>query len=191
MKHFLYIALLCVAAVLTTGCTSQSKQAREEERLLAVRDSIARAHEPQRMQPSDATERFEYRGKKYEAVVTRRPDEALPMLKNEEGEVFVDNRITLRISREGKQLVNRTFTKSDFAPYVEAGFLKHALLEGIVFNETAPEGIRFAASVGYPQSDLYVPLRLTVSADGKLSIAKEELMEGYRDDDEEASASNE
>jgi MinD superfamily P-loop ATPase len=34
-----------------------------------------------------------------------------------------------------------------------------------------------AASICYPQSDLYVPLRLTVSADGKISMAKEELLE--------------
>ena len=38
-------------------------------------------------------------------------------------------------------------------------------------------GIIYAASICYPQSDLYVPLRLTVSADGKISMAKEELLE--------------
>ena len=32
------------------------------------------------------------------------------------------------------------------------------------------KGIIYAASICYPQSDLYVPLRLTVSADGKISF---------------------
>ncbi len=35
----------------------------------------------------------------------------------------------------------------------------------------------YAASICYPQSDLYIPLSITVSADGKISIAKEELLE--------------
>lgn len=39
----------------------------------------------------------------------------------------------------------------------------------------------YAASVGYPQSDLYVPLRITVSADGKVSMDKEELMEDWHE----------
>ena len=39
------------------------------------------------------------------------------------------------------------------------------------------QGIIYAASICYPQTDLYVPLRLTVSADGKISMAKEELLE--------------
>ena len=55
--------------------------------------------------------------------------------------------------------------------------MKYSILEGLVYDKTTPQGIIYAASVCYPQSDLYVPLRLTVSADGKISMAKEELLE--------------
>ena len=46
-----------------------------------------------------------------------------------------------------------------------------------LYDKTTPQGIIYAASICYPQTDLYVPLRLTVSADGKISMAKEELLE--------------
>ena len=92
-------------------------------------------------------------------------------------EKFVDNRITLRITCGGKQVVDKVFTKDNFASLVDAKFMKYSILEGLVYDKTTPQGIIYAASVCYPQSDLYVPLRLTVSADGKISMAKEELLE--------------
>ncbi|MEO5097471.1 DUF4738 domain-containing protein, partial [Bacteroides thetaiotaomicron] len=42
---------------------------------------------------------------------------------------------------------------------------------------TTPEGIVYAASVCYPQTDLYVPLSITVTADGKMSIKKVDMLE--------------
>ena len=73
--------------------------------------------------------------------------------------------------------MDNVFSKESFASLVDARFLKYAILEGLVYDKTTPQGIIYAASICYPQSDLYVPLRLTVSADGKISMAKEELLE--------------
>ena len=55
--------------------------------------------------------------------------------------------------------------------------------KGLVYDKTTPQGIMYAASICYPQTDLYVPLRLTVSADGKISMAKEELLEDVYEED--------
>ena len=46
-----------------------------------------------------------------------------------------------------------------------------------VYDKTTPEGIVYAASVCYPQTDLYVPLSITVTADGKMSIKKVDMLE--------------
>ena len=63
------------------------------------------------------------------------------------------------------------------------------LLFSVVFlfycftHDTSPEdqkmgkGIVYAASVCYPQTDLYVPLSITVTADGKMSIKKVDMLE--------------
>ena len=90
---------------------------------------------------------------------------------------YVDNKIVLRITRGGENVLNKTFTKNDFSSVVDANFLSKSVLEGIVYDKTTPEGIVYAASVCYPQTDLYVPLSITVSADGKMSIKKVDMLE--------------
>ena len=107
----------------------------------------------------------------------RRPDESLPIVKNEQGEKFVDNRITLRITCGGKQVVDKVFTKDNFASLVDAKFMKYSILEGLVYDKTTPQGIIYAASVCYPQSDLYVPSPADGFRGWQISMAKEELLE--------------
>ena len=91
--------------------------------------------------------------------------------------MHVDNKIVLRITRGSENVLNKTFTKNDFSSVVDAKFLSKSILEGIVYDKTTPEGIVYAASVCYPQTDLYVPLSITVTADGKMSIKKVDMLE--------------
>lgn len=172
--------LVCASVIFFTACSSQDKNKKDGTQVL-MQDSTEIAG-PQRMQVSDVKTSFTYKGKEYQSSVVRRPDESLPIVKNEQGEKFVDNRITLRITCGGKQVVDKVFTKDNFASLVDAKFMKYSILEGLVYDKTTPQGIIYAASVCYPQSDLYVPIRLTITADGKISMAKEELMEDYQTD---------
>ena len=113
----------------------------------------------------------------YHSLVSRTPDESLPHVSNEMGDTYVDNKIVLRITRGSENVLNKTFTKNDFSSVVDAKFLSKSILEGIVYDKTTPEGIVYAASVCYPQTDLYVPLSITVTADGKMSIKKVDMLE--------------
>ena len=165
MKNIVYI-LVCASVIFFTACSSQDKNKKDGTQVL-MQDSTEIAG-PQRMQVSDVKTSFTYKGKEYQSSVVRRPDESLP--------------ITLRITCGGKQVVDKVFTKDNFASLVDAKFMKYSILEGLVYDKTTPQGIIYAASVCYPQSDLYVPIRLTITADGKISMAKEELMEDYQTD---------
>ena len=162
MKNIVYM-LACVSVLFLSACSSKSKDGSD-------------------MQVSDVKTTFTYKGKEYRSSVVRQPDESLPVVTDEQGGKFIDNRITLRIMSGGKQVVDKVFTKESFASLVDARFMKYAILEGLVFDQTTPGGMIYAASVCYPQSDLYVPIRLTITADGNISMAKEELMEDYQPD---------
>lgn len=141
---------------------------------------------PERMQTSNVTEQFTLKDNSYQSTVVRTPDESLPLVTNAEGNKFVDNRITLRIITQGRTLVNRAFTKQDFASLLNARFLKYAILEGLVFDQVTESGlIRYAASVAYPQSDLYVPIRITVTPAGQLTIEREEMMDDAPQNEEQ------
>lgn len=162
-------------AVAVAACGGK-KGNKDNESVLVKMDSVD-AHGLQRMQTSRSETDIKFKGKEYHSLVSRTPDESLPHVTNEMGDTYVDNKIVLRLTRGDATVVNKTFTKNDFASVVDAKFLSKSVLEGIVFDKTAPEGIVYAASVCYPQTDLYVPLSITITADGKMSIKKVDVLE--------------
>ena len=174
MKKLIYLLLLPLA--LTVVACGGKNGSSNKESVLATQDSVD-AHGLQRMQSSKAETDSKFKGKDYHSLVSRTPDESLPHVSNEMGDTYVDNKIVLRITRGGENVLNKTFTKNDFSSVVDANFLSKSVLEGIVYDKTTPEGIVYAASVCYPQTDLYVPLSITVSADGKMSIKKVDMLE--------------
>lgn len=180
MKIVYYICM-CLTAAWVAACAPSSGNGQRE--MTVMREDSAVSTLPQRMQVSDVTERFTWNGRAYTSTVVRRPDDALPLVSNEQGECFVDNRITLRLTCEGKTLVDRVFTKNDFAALVNARFMKYAILEGLVFDQTTAGGVVYAASVCYPQSDLYVPIRIVVRGNGAVTLEKADLMEDLYDTD--------
>lgn len=175
MKNIVYF-WICVLMCLLSACSSRKKEENTSGVQVLMKDSVDE-NGLQRMQVSDSKTTFTYKGKEYQSSVLRRPDETLPVVTNEQGEKYVDNRITLRIISGGKTIVDKVFTKENFASLVDAGFLKRSILEGLVYDKTTPQGIVYAASISYPQTDLYIPLSLTVTADGTVSIAKNEMLE--------------
>ncbi|MCD8079027.1 MAG: DUF4738 domain-containing protein [Bacteroides sp.] len=132
-----------------------------------------------RMQVSATEQTVTYRNKEYLSSVVRVPDESLPVVTNASGDRYVDNKITLdlKLKEGGKQIFAQTFTRQNFSSVVSAEFLSNAILEGMVFDKTTPQGIVYAASLSYPHTDLYVPVAITITADGKMSMVKEDLME--------------
>ena len=106
MRTVVYI-VACVVVLSVISCTSRNRNGEDVQ--ILMRDSTV-VTAPQRMQVSDTKTTITYRGKEYRSSVVRRPDESLPVVKNEQGERFVDNSITLRITCGGRQVVDKVFT---------------------------------------------------------------------------------
>lgn len=183
--HYLAVGLTALSLLLLPGCSSRQASGGDGEDITMARTDSAVVSGPQRMQASEAVETFMFKGKEYRSVVVRKPDESLPVVKDEQGNAYVDNRVSLRLTSGGKTVADREFTKESFAHLVDASFLKHAILEGFVFDETTSRGIVYAASISYPQTDLYVPLRITVAADGKVTMERQEFMEEVPETEED------
>ena len=77
----------------------------------------------QRMQVSKADVDIKFKGKDYHSFISRTPDEDLPLVKDDRGNQFVDNKIQLRLTRGNEQIFNMTFTKRNFASIVGEDFL--------------------------------------------------------------------
>lgn len=176
MKKEIMVYMACaMMGALSVACSSQAGKG-SENKTTAQADSV-QANAPQAMQSSLVHEDITFEGKSYHTTVLRRPDKTLPVVANEQGEQFFDNRIKLRVECENRILVDFDFTKEDFSAWVDKRFLHYAILEAIVFNEVTPSGLAFSASVCYPQTDLYMPLRITVKANGTMVIEREDLEE--------------
>ena len=90
MKTVVYI-VTCVVALSVVSCTSRQKGG-DDVQVLMQDSTVTSA--PQRMQVSDTKVTITYKGKEYRSSVVRRPDDSLPIVKNEQGEKFVDNSIS-------------------------------------------------------------------------------------------------
>lgn len=184
MRYIIYMLLLC-SGWLIAACSSRQKSTKDEIHVLLPDTTLIST--PQRMPPSDSQVTLHHKGKEYSSTIVRRPDDSLPIVENERGEKFVDNSITLRLTRGGKPVLDKTFTKESFASQVDAGFRRHAVLESMSYDGTTPQGIGYIATLCYPQADLCALLKVTVTADGKYSVRKEELPEEdiYSDDEKQ------
>ena len=117
---------------------------------------------------------FKWQGRDYVCTIERIADDSLPMVKDETGQLFVDNRVKVVISRaDGSVFFERVFTKATFNAYINDDFRKTGILEGFVFDKVEPNEVRFACSVSRPQSDEYIPLILAVTRQGNIGITKD------------------
>ena len=91
------------------------------------------------------------------------------------------------LRKDGSQFFGRTFTKADFASLLDEDTRKNGALLGIVLDKTEENQLRFAASVGSPDvlSDQYIPILLTVTRMGAVSMAKDDRLDaGAMEEDE-------
>ena len=133
---------------------------------------------PISMQSYSDTVAVDWLGKEYKVEVCRAACDSLPMVKDETGQKFVDNRITLRVLRaDGSVAISKMFTKTAFTNYITDNFRKSGILEGFVFDKVDGQQLTFAASVCLPQTDEYIPLEVKVDNFGNVKIERDSQMD--------------
>ncbi|MDY5813599.1 MAG: DUF4738 domain-containing protein [Bacteroides sp.] len=166
---------LCICCLVLGACAGKGED--KSKKKLTQLDSITQSG-VEYMQPSKADTTLQLGGTTLRSQVERRPEADLPQVKGTQGEAYMDNSITLTLSRGGNTLLVRRFVKADFASVVDAEFLKQSILEGLVFDRVEPRGLRYAGSVCYPGTDLYMPFAIWVSADGRnVSLQRIDILE--------------
>ena len=167
MRRLIQILTLVVVTLLVTGCGGKKKS----DDIIATKPEAPKPQAPIRMQNYTQTKDVGWLGKNYQVEVKRFPDDSLQMVKDETGQKFVDNRISLRIIRaDGSVFFNRSFTKAAFDSYLNHDYRQTGILEGFVFDRVEGNNLYFAASVSHPQTDEYIPLVVTVSNLGDVGI---------------------
>ena len=170
MKRLL--PLLAFALLLTCMLSCSSKKKRDD--IITTKYEKPAPQGPIRTDNYKDSKPFKWQDRDYVCTIERIADDSLPMVKDETGQQFVDNRVKVVISRaDGSVFFNREFTKATFSSYIDDDFRETGILEGFVFDKVEPNEVRFACSVSLPQSDEYIPLILAVTRNGNIAITKD------------------
>jgi hypothetical protein len=177
MKIFRPALFLVIAALATSCGHKETKPTTSPEQMAAQKgDSI------QRMQSSHSTGTASWHGAKFSYDIKRSPNDSLPTVTDENGTRFADNSIDLVVTKNGSAFFSKTFSKRTFDAFLDKDFREKGILEGIVFDKAAPDGLHFAASVSFPQSDMYIPLVICIGSNGHMSITKDTVLDSPSED---------
>jgi len=173
MKKIQLLAALLMA-VLAISCGKK----KESKDIIVPTVEVVKPKSPISMQPYSQQQEVEWLDKSYQVFINRVADDSLRMVQDETGQKFVDNRITLRVVRaDGSVFFKKVFTKSTFDAQLDDDYRQTGILEGLVFDKVDGNNLIFAGSVSHPQTDEYIPLVVTVSNFGNVTIKRDDQMD--------------
>lgn len=182
MKKLLTAIIAGAVVCMTAGCGGK----KTDENIITKKVEKTAPSAPVRMQEYEQTKDVEWLGASYRCEIQRTPDDSLAMVRDETGQQFVDNRITLTIMRnDGSVFFSKSFTKTSFDACLDNDYRKTGILEGLVFDRVDGPTLVFAASVSHPQTDEYIPLVMRISRMGDVSIARDTQMDTSAEEEEE------
>ena len=173
MKQVCFFAALTVVVLAFTACSEKKKSTD----IITQRVETVKPQGPERMQEYNDSRDVAWIGKQYKVNVHRQPGDSLPMVKDETGQKYVDNIISVSVMRaDGSKFYSHQFTKADFLQYLDDDYSKTGILEGLVFDKADGDWLEFAASVSHPHTDEYIPLVVRLSRMGQLTIQRDTQM---------------
>ena len=188
MTKSLFMVIATGMLLSLVACGEKKKSAD----IITQRVETVKPQAPERMQEYNDTRDVAWIGKQYKVTVHRQPGDSLPMVKDETGQKFVDNIISVCVLRaDGTKFFSRNFTKSDFLNYLDEDYSKTGILEGLVFDKADGDWLEFAASVCHPHTDEYIPLVVRLSRMGELTIQRDTQMDTTGDTPEQEQSSEE
>ena len=188
MTKSLFMVIATGMLLSLVACGEKKKSAD----IITQRVETVKPQAPERMQEYNDTRDVDWIGKQYKVTVHRQPGDSLPMVKDETGQKFVDNIISVSVLRaDGTKFFSRNFTKSDFLNYLDEDYSKTGILEGLVFDKADGDWLEFAASVCHPHTDEYIPLVVRLSRMGELTIQRDTQMDTTGDTPQQEESSEE
>lgn len=161
-------------AVIAISCGKK----KESKDIIVPTVEVVKPKAPISMQPYNQQQEVKWLDKSYQVFIDRVADDSLRMVQDETGQKFVDNRITLRVIRaDGSVFFKKVFTKSSFDAQLDNDYRQTGILEGLVFDKVDGNNLIFAGSVCHPQTDEYIPLVVTVSNFGNVTIKRDDQMD--------------
>lgn len=176
MKNILTLCL--VAALMGMGTISCKEKKKSEDIIVAkyVKEQPKGAIRlPADLRRTDV----EWQGCVYTVVTSRVAADSLSVLKDETGQEYVDNYVSVIVSRSDSTIFwKKKFTKESFSAYIDDDFRKNSYLENIIFHSVENNCLKFGVAISRPGSeDEFVPLDMFIDRQQGLRIAQGHLFD--------------
>lgn len=173
---------IAMAAVLLAGCGEKKKS----DNIITKKEVKKEPSAPISMQEYNQTSEIKLGGSNLTCFIHRTPCDSLPKVKDETGQLYVDNTIELKITRtDGSSFFCKTFTKKSFDKFLDDDYRNTGILEGLVYDKTEDGVIRFAASVSHPNTDEYIPLLIKIDRSGNMVVERDVNLDTAAEEEEE------
>lgn len=169
------LILPCLAVLtLATGC--KEKQPKDNDIIIpAPKKEVKKG--PKQMTQTRQEVSKDWLGNTYDITILRMVDKTLPLVKDETGQEYYDNRITVEIKRaDGSMFFSHEYLKGEFESRLSSSDkIPTIAMLGVVFDKIDNDRLVFAASIGSPDalSDEYVPFTLTIDRNGSVTIKQD------------------
>ena len=172
------VTSLLISCVVVLGFSS-CKEKKKSDDIIVAKYVPEKPTAPVRLSADQRKDVVQWLGGQYVVLTSREPADSLPMLTDEMGQKYVDNRVTVIVTRSNNTVfLKKTFVKESFASYVEDGFRHKSILENIVFHGIEDGSLKFGVVVSRPDSDdEFVPLDMLIDRNGGLSIKPGKLFD--------------
>ena len=175
--------LACIAAAVAFIACKESKKSTD---IIVKKEVKKEPSAPIRMQDYNQMTEADLGDSHLSCSIHRTPDDSLQMVKDETGQKYVDNNISLVITRgDGSTFFKRTFTKASFDSCLDDDYRKTGILEGLVFDRVDGNTLRFAASVSHPGTDEYIPIVLIIDRFANVSIKRDTQLDTNAEEEDE------
>lgn len=164
--------MMMALAVTLSSC----KKEKESRTIITTIQAPTISKTPLAVGDTVITKSFEWGDKVYSMHIERKADKEITV-KDEDGQKYYDNKVTLRIDGPNGVLFEKTFVKDDFNSYINTSYIKpgRSALMGIAFNRADKGGNAiFVATVGSPDSmsDEFMSIQISVDKSGAMSLIK-------------------
>lgn len=148
IKKAMYALALMAAMTLMQACGDKKNDGdgAAKDSVQVVADSNAPVADKELKNTFTAT----LGGKTYSITITRAADDSLPVITDEQGKQYLDNRVQVVITSDGNELRNLTYTKGSFSEYLSAAEKEGTVLLGMAYDPERSDArnIRLGAQIG-------------------------------------------
>lgn len=167
--------------ILSALVLSSCKKEKESRTIITTIEEPQISKTPKTIGDTVINKSMEWGSSVYSYRIERKANKDVTV-KDEDGQKYYDNTVTLSVSGPDGEIFNKTFDKSNFSSYINSDYIKpnRSVLIGIAFNRVEKGGNAiFVATIGSPdtQLDEFMTVQINIDKSGAMTMARQNIQD--------------